>query len=96
MINQNDLPKWLLSLDVEDINFIKKFVVASGSLKEIAKVYKITYPTLRLRLDKLIEKIKISDTEDDSFVLHIKQMAVDNKLSYESAKEIIELYRKNK
>ena len=30
-------PHWLSEFDTEDINFIKKFILASGSLKEIAK-----------------------------------------------------------
>ena len=28
------LPEWLAGLDEEDLNFIKKFLLASGSLKE--------------------------------------------------------------
>ena len=47
---------WLSELDVEDIHFIKKFVLSSGSLKEIAEIYQVSYPTVRLRLDRLIQK----------------------------------------
>ena len=51
---------WLSELDTEDINFIKKFILASGSLKEIAKIYAVSYPTVRLRLDRLIQKIQLA------------------------------------
>ena len=57
----NSLPKWLTNLEEEDLNFIKKFILSSGSLKEVAKLYEVTYPTVRLRLDKLIQKIKINE-----------------------------------
>ena len=36
------MPEWLASLDEEDVSFIKKFVLASGSLKEVAGIYGVT------------------------------------------------------
>ena len=51
------IPEWIVNLDDEDVSFIKKFLLASGSLKEMARQYEVTYPTVRLRLDKLIQKI---------------------------------------
>ena len=57
----------LLAWRKKELAFIKKFILASGSLKEIAKQYEVTYPTVRLRLDRLIQKIQIAeDTENDS------------------------------
>lgn len=53
--------RWIDFLGEEDLAFVKRFVLASGSLKEMAKAYGITYPTVRLRLDRLIEKIKVWD-----------------------------------
>lgn len=50
------IPDWMANLDDEDVIFIKKFILASGSLKEIASQYHVTYPTVRLRLDKIIQK----------------------------------------
>ena len=32
------IPEWLANLDDEDLAFIKKFLLASGSLKEMAKL----------------------------------------------------------
>jgi hypothetical protein len=56
--DQNSRRTWTDLLGEEDVAFVKRFVLASGSLKEMAKVYGITYPTVRLRLDRLIEKIR--------------------------------------
>jgi hypothetical protein len=55
---------WLAQLSDEDVSFIKRFVLASGSLKELAKAYGITYPTVRLRLDRLIDKVKVLDSQE--------------------------------
>lgn len=46
------------------------FVLSSGSLKEMALRYRVSYPTVRNRLDDLIERLadihetKESDNED--------------------------------
>ena len=46
------VPAWFLALEQEDAAFLKNFVVKSGSLKEIARLYGVSYPTVRLRLDR--------------------------------------------
>jgi hypothetical protein len=55
---------WLTRLSDEDAAFVKRFVMASGSLKDLAKAYGISYPTVRLRLDRLIEKIRVLDSQE--------------------------------
>lgn len=47
------------NLDDEDMTFIKRFLLASGSMKEVAAQYGVSYPTVRLRLDRLIQKIQL-------------------------------------
>lgn len=91
------IPDWLASLDDEDINFIKKFLLASGSLKEVAALYGVTYPTVRLRLDRLIQKVIISDDiTNDSYVSLVKRLAISEKLDFDTAKILISEYKKTK
>jgi hypothetical protein len=91
------VPDWMSNLEDEDMVFIKNFLQASGSLKEIARQYGVTYPTVRLRLDKLIQKIKISeDTENDPYIALIKRLAVNDKLDFDTAKILINEYKKKK
>ena len=52
-----DLPG-LVKLPVEDQEFIIEFVKASGSLKEMAKLLGLSYPTVRNRLDEIIERLE--------------------------------------
>ena len=89
------IPPWMGELEDEDLAFIKKFILASGSLKEVASVYGVSYPTVRLRLDRLIQKIKLTETaEADPYVSLVKRLAVDDKLDFDTAKILITEYRK--
>lgn len=91
------LPEWLNNLEEEDISFIKKFLLSSGSLKEVAAIYGVTYPTVRLRLDRLIQKIQISeDNAKEPYISLIKRMAVNEKIDFETAKILISEYKKLK
>ena len=91
------IPEWIADLDDEDVSFIKKFLLASGSLKEMARQYGVTYPTVRLRLDRLIQKIKISDdTEREPYIALIKRLAINDKLDFDTAKVLIGEYKKVK
>lgn len=91
------IPDWMANLEDEDVSFIKRFILASGSLKEMASQYGVTYPTVRLRLDRLIQKIQISEkTEADPYISLIKRLAVQDKLDFETAKLLIGEYKKTK
>lgn len=88
-------PEWLNNLEDEDISFIKKFLLSSGSLKEVANIYGVTYPTVRLRLDRLIQKIQISeDNANEPYISLIKRMAVNEKIDFDTAKVLISEYKK--
>jgi len=56
---------WLDYLSDEDLAFVKRFIVCSGSLKDLAGAYGISYPTIRLRLDRLIAKIQVVEDQQD-------------------------------
>lgn len=91
------VPDWMAELDWEDVSFIRNFVLASGSLKEIAQEYGVTYPTVRLRLDRLIQKIRLSgDRASDPYIALIKRLALDEKLDFDTAKLLIAEYRRQK
>lgn len=44
-------------LGSEDQQFALAFILRSGSLKEMAKLYGVSYPTVRNRLDDLIARL---------------------------------------
>lgn len=51
----------LAGLSQEDQEFIIEFIKSSGSLKDMAGLLGVSYPTVRNRLDEIISKIKKSD-----------------------------------
>ena len=89
------VPGWMAGLEEEDVAFIKRFVLSSGSLKEMAAEFGVTYPTVRLRLDRLIQKIRLEDAVDqEPYVALIKRLALNDKLDFDTAKLLIAEYRK--
>jgi hypothetical protein len=51
----------LAGLPQEDQEFIIEFIKSSGSLKDMASLLGVSYPTVRNRLDEIISKIRKSD-----------------------------------
>lgn len=92
------IPTWMKNLNDEDLIFIKRFLLASGSLKEVAHLYDVTYPTVRVRLNKLIEKINLSETQvdNDEFISLIKRYVIDEQIEFDTAKNLISEYKKVK
>ncbi|HUA67514.1 MAG TPA: DUF2089 family protein [Candidatus Saccharimonadales bacterium] len=97
-MSDSDKKRWLDSLEDEDLAFIKRFILFSGSLKDLAEAYNVSYPTLRLRLDRLIDKIKILDSEkiDDGFERHLRAFFADGKLDSHVFKKLLAAYQEQK
>ncbi|WP_145464406.1 DUF2089 family protein [Staphylococcus hominis] len=92
-MNERNIPKWLLNLENEDLEFIRKLVLSSGSLKKLAKEYNVSYPTVRNRLDILIQKINLTEKkEENTFINYIKTLTIDEKINLSDAKKLINLY----
>ncbi len=91
------IPEWMANLEEEDVAFIRNFILASGSLKEVAGDYGVTYPTVRLRLDRLIQKIKINEENaEEPYIALIKRLAVNDRLDFATAKILIQEYKKRR
>ena len=54
----------LARLDPEDQTLVLNLVKSSGSLKDLARLYGVSYPTIRNRLDALIERIREAETAE--------------------------------
>ena len=93
----NKIPQWMLALEPEDSAFLKNFALKSGSLKEIARLYQVSYPTVRLRLDKLIQKIELADQqEEEPFTAFINALPVNSRIDVETPKQNIDKQEKKK
>ncbi|HPD16484.1 MAG TPA: DUF2089 family protein [Planctomycetota bacterium] len=82
---------WTDALNEEDLAFLKRFLLASGSLKDLAASYGISYPTVRLRLDRLIEKVKILDSQEltSEFERLLRVLYAEGKLDMATLKTLL-------
>ena len=88
---------WLDLLTDEDRAFVKRFILNSGSLKAVAQEYGISYPTVRLRLDRLIQKIHLVDdhTITTDFELTLRAQHADGRIDAPTLKKLLDAYRED-
>lgn len=79
----------VLKLSDEDLQFIFDFVKCSGSLKEMAVIQGVSYPTLRNRLNALIDTIEKLDIQRASSKTEILQLVEDGKISAQDAAKML-------
>jgi hypothetical protein len=92
-----DPSSWFLELEEEDQQFVKRLVLASGSLKELAESYAVSYPTIRLRLDRLIERLRTSeDPRSDAFEMKVRQLVAEGDLSARVGKQLLRMHKETK
>ena len=82
---------WLDDLSEEDLAFLKRFVLAGGSLKDLAAAYAVSYPTIRLRLDRLVDKIQFMDRAKttSAFERTVMAMYADGKVDVNTMKALL-------
>ena len=87
---------WIELLCDEDMAFIKRLVLASGSLKKLAEQYAVSYPTVRLRLDRLIEKIRILDDQQvrSPFERTLRAAYAEGKIGMETLKALLAAHQR--
>ena len=77
---------------------MKQFTLASGSLKAVARIYGISYPTVRLRLDRLIGKIKVIESMEEVGPLEqqFRLLYADGKIDLATLKVLRKVHEKEK
>lgn len=94
-MEMNAVPNWVGELEEEDLQFIRRFVLASGSLKALAAEYDVSYPTLRIRLDRLIAKIAATEDPalDNPFRRAVRLMVADGQIGPEQARRLMNAHK---
>lgn len=92
------MPAWLTELSPEDLQFLKRFLLSSGSLKDLAAEYQVSYPTIRGRLDRLIAKVQAAEDPriNDPFLRKLQILVADGALPQAVARELLEAHRESK
>ena len=79
----------VMALSEEQQSFVELFILSSGSLKEMAKILGVTYPTIRSRLDEIINNLKKEMKKRDDYKKDILEKVNKGKITPEKAAEII-------
>jgi hypothetical protein len=97
-VTQTNNKSWVEWLDEEDIAFLKRFVLLSGSLKDLAQAYEVSYPTVRLRLDRLIQKIRIFEDQSiaDPYERLLRAQFAEGKMDSGTFKQLLSVYQEQK
>jgi len=56
-------PPQLAELNVDDQVFVAAFVRAHGSIKEMERIFGVSYPTVKARLNRIAERLDFVDTD---------------------------------
>jgi hypothetical protein len=86
----------LLALDEADLEFVLRLVLASGSLKELAQSYGVSYPTIRAKLDRLIARLRelVADRPLDPMADRLADLLHKGEVTPAAARSILDLHRK--
>lgn len=87
----------LASLPREDQDLIVQLVLHSGSLKDLAAAYDVSYPTIRIRVDRVIERLRviIAGRKPDGVAELLAQMVERGEIAPAAASAIREAVRQH-
>jgi hypothetical protein len=88
-------PAWLAALGEEDLHFLRRFLLCSGSLKDLAAEYGVSYPTVRGRLDRLIAKVGAAEDPRvaDPLERKLRILVADGAVPPSLAKELLAAHK---
>ena len=82
-------------LPEEDLDFIVQFVLASGSLKEMAQLHQVSYPIIRGTLDRVIANLQqsLNGAPPDPITNLLADLVERGELKVSAAKQIRAIHR---
>ncbi len=85
----------LRQLGDDDLDFVQRFVLASGSLKDLAADYGVSYPTIRGRLDKLLERLRalVAGRPADPMADLLADLVARGEVAPTTARAVLKLHR---
>jgi hypothetical protein len=85
-----------MGLPSGDLDLIMELVLKSGSIKDLASSYGVSYPTIRSRLDRLIERLQkiVDGRKPDPLSDLLATLIERGELSASTARTIRDMARK--
>jgi hypothetical protein len=88
----------LFSLTEEELDLVLQLVLASGSMKDLARIYKVSYPTIRARVDRLIERVRqiVEGAPLDPIMQLLADLVERGEITVSAARSLRDLYRQQR
>lgn len=88
----------LFALTEEELDLVLQLVLASGSLKDLAHEYQVSYPTIRVKVDRLIERVQqiMEGTTPDPMMQLLANLVERGEITVPAARSLRDLYRQQK
>jgi hypothetical protein len=85
----------LLALTEEELDLVLQLVLASGSLKDLARAYQVSYPTIRIKVDRLIERVRqlVGGVTPDPMMQLLADLVERGAITVAAARSVRDLYR---
>jgi hypothetical protein len=87
-----ELPQ-LARLSLEDQVFITAFVRSHGSIKEMERIYGVSYPTIKARLNRLADSLEFVETNPSPSRVEILERLASGDLTPDQAIQELERAR---
>ncbi|MEX0938729.1 MAG: DUF2089 family protein [Pirellulales bacterium] len=85
----------LKQLTAEEQELVLQLVLGSGSLKDVARHYGVSYPTIRARLDRLIDRVRrfIENRPVDPMAELLASLVESQQLVSAAAQQVLATHR---
>jgi len=79
----------LARLEPEQQQLVEQMVLSAGNLKEVASAIEVSYPTLRKRLDALIDALRALRAQDEAQIAELLGAVEAGEVTAETAARLI-------
>ena len=88
----------LFSLTEEELDLVLQLVLTSGSFKDLARIYQVSYPTIRIRMDRLIQRVQqiVGGAPADPMMQLLAELVERGEITVSAARSLRDLYRRQR
>ena len=88
----------LFSLTEEELDLVLQLVLTSGSFKDLARIYQVSYPTIRIRVDRLIQRVQqiVGGAPPDPMMQLLAELVERGEITVSAARSLRDLYRQQR
>ena len=77
----------VMQLSAEDLVFVAAFIKSHGSIKEMERVFGVSYPTVKNRLNRISESLPLVESDESPVTSDVLQRLREGEISADEAVE---------